>query len=107
MVSIGVGQLSLWQSVHFWSPSRDRSACANAESEAKSTETLAQIRKSRIILRIFFLRVQNLVGLKTGHNYCVALQSSLAPEDLALNLPDIQPKSSQHNRDGNEAHSES
>src|ERR1019366_1811018 len=60
MVSIGVLQLSLWQRVHFWSPSRDRSACANADSEPKSTETLAQIRKSRISLRIFFLRIGNL-----------------------------------------------
>src|ERR1035441_688395 len=60
MVSIGVAQLSLWQRVHFWSPSRDRSACANAESEPKSTETLAQVRKSRISLRIFFLRIGNL-----------------------------------------------
>src|ERR1017187_10350409 len=63
MVSIGVLQLSLWQRVHFWSPSRDRSACADAESEPKSTETPAQIRKSRISLRIFFLRVGNLESL--------------------------------------------
>src|ERR1035438_2761569 len=63
MVSIGVAQLSLWQRVHFWSPSRDRSVCASAESEPKSTETLAQIRKSRISLRIFFLRVRNLESL--------------------------------------------
>src|ERR1035438_9642892 len=60
MVRIGVLQFASWQTVHFWSPSRDRSTCANAGREPKSTETLAQVRRSRITFRLFFLRLGNL-----------------------------------------------
>src|ERR1019366_3133910 len=60
MVSIGVLQFASWQTVHFWSPSRVRSTCANAGTAPTSTETLAQVRRSRISLRIFFLQLGNL-----------------------------------------------